>query len=551
MLKAILSGGRIVAGAILLLAILAATRARAADMALGVTPDQLGSFEWWVGSAQHCAEAVQDADVRSDLYYGLAYVQLHAGELASASATAAQVTNPQKSVYIHTALAERYHQRGDDEACREELQTARDVVLATEKNRTGNFLYSHLIQAYVELGMPEEAKSLADSLPPWFDRDLGLRYVASGLAKRGQLEAALAVAKNDVSAKSREAALAEVAVACAGEARIEDTQAVVQELQEAEQRDRVYATLVKALAKAGRLSEAQAAVAQIVSPEKKADAESAVLFQWADKQDPETIEARLKEVSTREEKLSLYKQLIEKLTAVQKIDEAEAAIEAMVAVIKQSPRPTATSKFGQYGDSFEIASARAQYLPLASILAKRNDLAEARRCIARAAEPILQLPPESGLGKGMLLVQLVSTQAEIGDLKDARRSLEEIKEGFPRSMAASVLAPAFVKAGDVPSALQVAALIDNLPSGKGTYVEATVKELIRSGDVAAAKQAFADLGDSAAEAKSYRAAGRTMLETHRGDELYQWLPDMPSDVARAFACIGAAEGLKPPKPEGS
>lgn len=53
------------------------------------------------------------------------------------------------------------------------------------------------------------------------------------------------------------------------------------------------------------------------------------------------------------------------------------------------------------------------------------------------------------------------------------------------------------------------------------------------------------------EAETYLAVGRAMLETHRGQELYDWLPGMPSDVARAFACIDAAEGLKPPRPLGS
>jgi thioredoxin-like negative regulator of GroEL len=184
-------------------------------------------------------------------------------------------------------------------------------------------------------------------------------------------------------------------------------------------------------------------------------------------------------------------------------------------------------------------------------LAKRGDEAEARRRIESVEEAALQLPPESGIGKMMLLTQLAGTQIEVGDLKGAQQMIGQIKEEFPRSPIAAQLAAAFARAGDTAAALEMVALVGKDRRSRGTYLQPVVKELILANHLDAAKQVLADLGNSAEEAEAYRAAGRAMLETHRGRELYDWLPDMPSDVARAFACIGAAEGLKPPQPSGS
>ena len=354
-----------------------------------------------------------------------------------------------------------------------------------------------------------------------------------------------------MSAKSREAALAEVAFACAGEGRIEDTQDALGELASAEQRDRTYATLVKALAKAGRLDEAQMAAAQIASPEKKTVAEADILSQWADSNNAESIAVRINEIQTREEKLSLFRKLVEKSTAEKKTDEAEAVITAMVEIVEESPRPPVRSKFGNYDDNVAIAEVKAQYLPVARLLAEKEDMKGASRRIAWAAEPILELPSTSGLGKGMLVIQLVNTQVEVGDLEGARQSLEEIEEGFIRSMPAAGLAAVFAKTGDLTAALEMVALVDKQSKGNGSYLGSVVRELIRSNQIPAAKQVLGEMSQPVAQKRSYCAAGRAMLETHRSEELYQWLPDMPTDVARAAACIGAAEGLKPPQPPGS
>lgn len=509
------------------------------------SPEELRSPGWWLKSAAQYADAVEGAEAKNDVYWQLSSAQARAGDLEAAATSASRVAAPYRCVMAYTFVADRYHKQGDDERCRAMLEKAREVATATKEARTNNFIYAHLIRAYVELGMVDEAKSLVQQLPPWWHRYLGSQDLAADLAKQGDLKQAMEIAQQQESDKLKQSAMAAVAFACAHAARVEDVQTVAGKLSDAKDRDRAFRTLAEALAKAGRLDEAQQAAGQITSPESKAEAEAAVLTQWAEGQQPAAIAARIGQVSTREEKLALYRKLVEKLAAAGSADEAEKAIGAMVDVIRQSPRPVVTSAFGQFGDSSAIATANALYLPLAKALAQRGDQAGARRCVAQAEKSILELPRQAGFAQAMLLSGLVTTQAEIGDVQAARRTLEKVNERFPRATAASQLGPALVKAGDVPAALQAVALVD-LPGGKGTYVAPTAVALIRQGDLPAARQVLAGLSDSVRDAQAYRTVGQTMLETRRGEELLQWLPEMPSNSSRALACIGAAQAIEHP-----
>lgn len=513
------------------------------------TPEELRSFDWWVTSAQRYAERIKSNEDRSNIYYALAYVQIHAGDLAGAGVSAAEVTDTQKGVYIHTAVAGRYHQRNDVESCRNELQAARETATATEQAKSSNFVYSHLIRTYVALGMAEEAKRFAEQLPPWVHRDGGLILLAAGLAEQGRLEEALDVAKNDVSEKSRESAFIQLAQASAGRGLIEETHRVLELVRADEPPDQVRAKLVESLLKAGRTAEAAAEVEQIQSAEMKARANALVLEERAKGGQPEAIAAQLEQVTTRDETLALSRKLIEKLAHAGKIEEAEQAIEGMVTAIGATPRPEVRSAFGVYDDSVRIVETKALYLEVARELAKRGDLEGAKLRVAQATESILSLAPMTGLSKSMLVQRLVNTQIEIGDLEGARTMLKGIEDPFPRSMPAGMLAAAFAKSGDVRSALDLATMIEGSHGGKGTYHRQVLEALVERGEILATKQVLAGMVDPADQESAYRTVGRAMTKSGRGAELDKWLPEMPSNVARAAACMGAAEAIKPPNIE--
>jgi len=67
--------------------------------------------------------------------------------------------------------------------------------------------------------------------------------------------------------------------------------------------------------------------------------------------------------------------------------------------------------------------------------------------------------------------------------------------------------------------------------------------LLRAGEPRAARAVLRKVGGTPAEGEAFRAAGTTMVELGRGSELHQWIGEMDSKVARAYACMAAAEVL--------
>jgi hypothetical protein len=211
----------------------------------------------------------------------------------------------------------------------------------------------------------------------------------------------------------------------------------------------------------------------------------------------------------------------------------------MVAVIGASPREPAISAFGRFGDDLAIASAKALRL-VAKALAKGGDHAEARQHLAKASEAILHTPDEASVRKTMLLMALVAAYIEVGELDAASQLVERLPENHSRTMAATALARALVKSGDIAGAVAVAKLI-TIEAGRGHSVGRITGDVIRAGDLDAAKSLLAGLDETAEDVQAYRDAGEAMTDAGRADEFERWLPKMPSAAARAYACLGAAE----------
>jgi hypothetical protein len=168
------------------------------------------------------------------------------------------------------------------------------------------------------------------------------------------------------------------------------------------------------------------------------------------------------------------------------------------------------------------------------------DLEPAREQIAKASEAVLHAPDEAGLDKTMLLMALVGAQIEVGELEAARQLVERWPENHNRTMTSTALARALVKSGDIAGAVAVAKLI-TLEAGRGHSVGRITGDVIRAGDLDAAKSLLAGLGEAAEDVQGYREAGEAMIDTGLADDLDSWLPMMPSAAARAYACLGAAE----------
>lgn len=509
----------------------------------GGPSERLDAPAWWRDLAVRYADEIADADMRSQANYDLAHVRARTGDFAGAGKSASEIKNPQLRIYAHCFIAKLYKQKGNDEGCRSELQNARETALASATN---GFNTSAVIGQYVEMGWPADAEALAAELPDAAQRNSAFQIVAGQLAKQGNLPMAYDVVYQRLPPAWRESVLSGMADACAREARVHDTLEIVFQLTNTVSQDKAYFNLVNALVNAHRNDEAKNIADRISDTTRQAAAHAKIAADTARNEGVEVLKARVEKVTTREEKGALYDLLFTRLIEAKEVDSAETVIESMIEAIKTYPRDPMPSKFGTGSDALAIAIAQAKYLRTAGVLAGKGDREAARSRIARAEKAILDVPDDAGLGKILLVVDLVRSQVELGELQSARNTLNQLKPNHIRSIPAQLVAVALIKSGDVTSGLEVAGMITG-PVGRGEAMGHVVSALLHAGQIQTAKELLEETGDAPDDARTYRAAGGTMMELKRGEQLQHWLDETTSNVARAYMCMGAVDALQKPR----
>jgi hypothetical protein len=334
-----------------------------------------------------------------------------------------------------------------------------------------------------------------------------------------------------------------MANACADELRIDETRELAAKLTDKKLQDRAYDHLVKALIKADRIEEASQFTERISDEAIQGANLAQITTITAKKQSVEVLQSRIEKAGTREEKLALYDLLFDKLAEAGNVAAAEAAIESMEKLIKDSPQKAQTSKFGVFDDNGLIAKGRLKYLATAKLLEMQGDREGSQERIARARKAILGLPDESGLLKLILVPLFVNAEIGMGDLDGARTTVTQMRKSFARSSAAADLAAALIKSGDVKSGLEVAEMITE-SLGKDSAIGKVAAALLRAGKLDEAKVLLQKIGDDRNEVGAFRTVGQTMAELGREAELHQWLGELDSKTAAAYLCMGAAETLQ-------
>jgi hypothetical protein len=302
------------------------------------------------------------------------------------------------------------------------------------------------------MGYPAEAVAFASGIPA-ISGSYGLREAAAAIAKKGDLDTALDLVEHRLPPSAKEGALSGMANACASELRVEDVEKLVPRMTSPEFQDRAYVHLVQALVAASRLAEAARFADRISDSARKAAAHAQITAQVAKNESVEALRTRVEKATARDEKLAIDDLLFAKLVDAGDVPSAEAVVDSMIETIEAFPRKPSPSKFGTLTDAVAVASARAKYLQTAKVLAKSGDREGSLSRVARAEKAILEIPDNAGLGKSMLVLELVRSKVEIGDLSSARNTLGQLKADFTRSSAASDVAVALIKSGDVDSGL--------------------------------------------------------------------------------------------------
>jgi lipopolysaccharide biosynthesis regulator YciM len=503
------------------------------------TPAQLKSADWWREQAVRYADQIADDEARGQTHYELVYVRARTGDLDGASVSARNVKNSQLRVYAHCFLAKQYKKKGNEKACRSELQQARQV--APESQNIS--VHAGVIRPYLELGYPADALSLAAEIADQQQQRWAYQQIAEILAEQGKLGEAQAVVEQHLPPIWHESAVSMMASACASKMHVDDTQKLVAQLTAEKDRDKAYTNLTDALVRAGHDADAGLFADRISDPARKAAALARIAAQSAKNQSLGTIQVRIAKAAGREEKLALYDVLFAKLVEAGNLAGAEAVIESMVKTIQASPRQAVSSKFGTSDDASAIAVTRSKYLTIALLLAKKGDRKGSLVRLAKARDAITGLPPRAGITKMLLHGALVGAQITVGDLDGARRTLGQLQPAFSRSQAAAHLAVALIASGNVKSGLEVAELVTD-PVGRGRARGAVTSALVRAGDLPAAKAMLQKIGDGKDDVEAFRAASQAMVQTGRARELHAWLSDITSNTARAYLCMGVAEPLR-------
>ena len=80
-------------------------------------------------------------------------------------------------------------------------------------------------------------------------------------------------------------------------------------------------------------------------------------------------------------------------------------------------------------------------------------------------------------------------------------------------------------------------------TGFGSSLGLAAAAIYRAGEFDSATKLLEGIDDLSERARAYLAAGRSMIEGGGGKQLAAWIDANQSDLARTFACLGAAEAL--------
>ncbi len=235
-------------------------------------PDALKTANFWLNQAVEYSDQSDALDPDGNVLHQLVYVQARAGDLDGAAKSATKITKAQLRVYGHCFVAKQHDEQGDEAACKSQLDQARTVALEADQKASSVFVNSKIIEAYFEFGYATDAEAFVAALREEHQRRIGYRYVATALAKRGQLEKAYEILAQRLPGKSKDATLKQMADACARELRLREFRDIAGRMSNDAYRDLTTVNMVNALSQANRLNEAQEFLATISDTDKKAQA---------------------------------------------------------------------------------------------------------------------------------------------------------------------------------------------------------------------------------------------------------------------------------------
>jgi hypothetical protein len=532
---------RLSAACLLLLSL--ALPAAGAEPSGSPTEADLRSDKWWRDRAQSYGEKIQDLEIRSRFWHGLTFQLAKSQEWDAAMGSASRAA-PSLRVSVYVFIAKEQAKHGDSKRGFDTLQHAIKALDTNQKNKgIVNFQVNNVIEACFAVGSAEQAIALAEALPPepLLDIRPAVQKVVFELAKSGKPDQAVEFAKR-YGPRAMSAALAETAKGCASAARFDDALRWAAKIDEPVIFNAAYRDILVEQVKAGTLNEARAVAAKIADEKLRVNALGLISAAGAKKQSPEEVLAAIAAAESREEKLAIYGVLFDKLVDAKSFDDAEAAIDAMVKIVKESPRPQVSSAFGRSDDQLTCVGIRGKKLPLARAIHAAGDKDRSIRLLQSVEPEILAIPDDSSFGKTFLVMEVLATRGELGLIAGADRVVDSLPEPM-RPLVAGGLASMQARAGDIEAAIKT---IERYSSDKSSPASlgGVINALIHSKDLNGAKRVVSLLPENPKTIYDFRSLGSAMIEAGRAAELDAWIRELPPGAPQAFACLGAADEIR-------
>lgn len=503
------------------------------------TAEQLNSARWWLDRAVIFADQIEVGEDRSEAHYKLTFALARDGDFGRALVAATAVTNPQTQIYSFAFVAKLAHEKGDEETCTKALKIAREIAIPAQIGQTNG----HMIRLYYELGRGEEALSFADALPSQTQRLLAISDVAEELAKLGRVEEAMRVVRKYHPPNWIDSRRVAIAKACASKNHFDQAIALAEKVEAIDSRDNAYDRISELLIRAGHLERGKEIAERIDDKLQKstrlAQHLSASVRSGAG---GKSMDEAMKEASSRREKISLGTQQIDQHIKLKEIDPAEALIERLVQVVKESPEEAQTSKFGTFDDSLLIATIRAHYMETARLLKESGDEQAAKQRIDKAFAAAKAINSK-GLGKSMLLSRLVQQLSALGDIAGAEALIDLQDSAFTQASSSGDVAARLILNGKVDEGLKKArTAVADRSSAYGTRRVAIALLTVKRYDELA--HYMSNMPDAPDEVRAFREIAEEMVKRGHIDRLSGLLDKLPSDAARTQACLGAHDTLK-------
>jgi len=487
---------------------------------------------------------------REGIWHVLAQVRANAGDPAGAKACAAAVDDSYVRSHIYCVAADSFASLGDDRSFRECIQLAKADAAAEAAAGITKQQYFTTVRTLAEAGKTDEAQSVAaeafaeeDDTTIWYGyivragaseafteenaittaceiivRALDARRDTEGLRK--YIDFAKSESKSTEAASWKASLLRTIA---GGLARAGDVEGAIALARSTPDNTDLYAEIVKVLTQEGNLSDAEAVAAAINDADARSKAYCCVGDAQAKAGDVDGTERSARAILQALDRCAIYERLA--TFHANRGDKAryEEAVRRAAGAADEAPEDWV-------------------YPHLAETCAQNGDMTNFREFIRRAKARADSIERDDD-ARSSAYRCTVDALAKAGALDEAMAVAQSIPLSFPKDRAYASIATEYIAARNLEAALSIAKSISTPAPRNASYFE-IAKVQATAGTLDDAQVTLTAIHDDELMLReAYAAIGYAAAKAGRLRELRSWIETLKDSLHRSRVCLGAAQGL--------